>query len=81
MTTQEEWLAGAGQRRAEPLREDRPGDVGDRLIAATRAKCAAELRRLMDAADAANQGPCPADPCPLCTVLEGMHSLARDWEA
>lgn len=31
MTTREEWLAGAEQRRAEPLREDRPEDVRARL--------------------------------------------------
>lgn len=33
MTTREEWLAGAEQRRAEPLREDRPEDVRARLSA------------------------------------------------
>ena len=31
MTSREEWLAGAEQRRTEPLREDRPEDVTARL--------------------------------------------------
>jgi phytoene/squalene synthetase len=49
------WLAGAGNRLSEPVREDRPEDVKARLdqhsgAAAARATCAAQLRALLAAA-------------------------------
>jgi hypothetical protein len=42
--------------------------------------CAAELRALMDELEVDAPRPCVEDPCPTCTVLQRMQSLALRWE-
>lgn len=42
--------------------------------------CAAELRALMESVVELAPERCQSDPCPACTALEGMQSLALRWE-